>query len=198
MKTKENKFFVEIGTCDFDTCLPLTKNGWKGLMVEPVLGLLNNLPKTEGVIYDNCAVSDKTGETEVRYYDLEFTKDAKALQHWARGVGNIHPTANHFKLNRQWQKWERVDKVPCYTLDDLLTKHQVEKIDFLKLDCEGMDYAILKAFSFKIKPSVITAEIQHEDSGLGTGVKAGSIRGLLEKEGYLVVDKDGDNLTAIW
>ena len=30
------KMFVEIGSADFDTCLPLAEAGWKGICVEPV------------------------------------------------------------------------------------------------------------------------------------------------------------------
>ena len=29
------KTFIEIGTCDFDTCQKLADNGWQGIMIEP-------------------------------------------------------------------------------------------------------------------------------------------------------------------
>ena len=35
------KFFIEIGTSDFDTCEDLVKEGWKGIFVEPVKDLLD-------------------------------------------------------------------------------------------------------------------------------------------------------------
>ena len=38
-----SKFFIEIGTSDFDTLIPLAKGGWKGIFVEPVEYLLDNL-----------------------------------------------------------------------------------------------------------------------------------------------------------
>ena len=35
-------FFVEVGVCDFDTCEQLIRNGWKGLMIEPITYYFNN------------------------------------------------------------------------------------------------------------------------------------------------------------
>ena len=29
-------FFVEVGSCDFDTCERLIKNDWDGIVIEPV------------------------------------------------------------------------------------------------------------------------------------------------------------------
>jgi len=195
---KHKKFFVEVGSSDFDTCLPLVANGWTGLIIEPVKPLLDNLPETPGITYDCCALAPETGKADVRYYDPKFTEGNINNNFWARGVGNINPNFNHFKLNPQWVKEERVDTVNSYTLQDLFKKHNIEKVDFLKLDCEGMDYPILKNYDWSVKPAVMTVEQAHEDSGLGLGYGSGAIRGLLEKAGYLVVDKDGDNITAIW
>ena len=33
-------FFIEVGTCDFDTLDQLARNGWSGIMVEPIAPLL--------------------------------------------------------------------------------------------------------------------------------------------------------------
>ena len=30
------QFFVEVGSCDFDTCEKLIKNDWDGIVIEPV------------------------------------------------------------------------------------------------------------------------------------------------------------------
>lgn len=36
-------------------------------------------------------------------------------------------------------------EVPSVTLEDVLTENKIEKVDFLKIDCEGAEYAILKS-----------------------------------------------------
>ena len=38
----ESKYFIEIGTADFDTFEHLAEDGWKGIFVEPVKELLDN------------------------------------------------------------------------------------------------------------------------------------------------------------
>ena len=188
---EETKFFVEVGTCDFDTLLPLVKQGWEGLMIEPVPELFDNLPKKEGIIYDNCAVSDNTGKSIIRYYDLKFTESEEGV-YWTRGVGSINPNRNHFISNPDWAKWEKTSNISCYTLDDLFDKHEISSVDLLKLDCEAMDYRILKAFSFEIKPAVIMVETQHDEA-------PNSIKALLESKDYLILDDTSpSNLVAIW
>ena len=62
------KTFVEIGSADFNTCLPLAKSGWKGICIEPVPYLYERVKKQyEG--YDvevrNHAVSDNNGALEM-------------------------------------------------------------------------------------------------------------------------------------
>ena len=49
-------FFVEVGACDFDTCEQLIKNGWKGLVIEPVKVYFDRLPKYDSIIYENIAI----------------------------------------------------------------------------------------------------------------------------------------------
>ena len=51
------KFFIEIGTSDFDTYEGLAKQGWKGIFVEPVKPLLDNLERFERCIYENDAIT---------------------------------------------------------------------------------------------------------------------------------------------
>ena len=48
-----SKFFVEIGTSDFDTFEHLAEEGWKGIFVEPVKKLLDNLERFDICHYEN-------------------------------------------------------------------------------------------------------------------------------------------------
>ena len=186
------KFFIEIGSCDFRTLAPLGEQGWQGILIEPVAELLDNIPRVEGLIYENCAITDYTGTTKIRYYDTDESKGE-----WVRGVGNINPDNNHFISNPQWKKWERTAKVPCYTLDDLIDKHKVKKIDLLKVDTEGHDYVILNNYSWKVKPFIVNCETIHEEM-YG---ESGAIKKLLQEKGYFILDERteqaGDNLTAV-
>ena len=52
-------------------------------------------------------------------------------------------------------------KVETLTLNDLIKKHNVKRIDFMKIDVEGMEYDIISNYDWKIKPSFMKIEHQH-------------------------------------
>jgi len=152
-----SKFFVEIGSADFETLTPLAKNGWKGMIVEPVTKLIDSLERVDGVIYENVAVWDKKGTTTIKYFDYE------ELPEWTKGVGKIREAGNTLVYNRhpEWNKYMKTQKVPKVRLDDLITKHNIKKIDFLKIDIEGGEKTILMDYSFKVAPTLLKIEIEH-------------------------------------
>ena len=88
------KFFIEIGSADFDTLIPLAKNGWYGIIVEPVPEFIASLEKHPNIVYENGAISTEDGEATLRYYDPNWAKG------WRRGVGSISPV-NNFNKNPQ-------------------------------------------------------------------------------------------------
>lgn len=50
----------------------------------------------------------------------------------------------------------KVIEVPCFSLDDILTRHGIERCDYLKMDCEGAEHDIL----FHTSPGTL-ARIRH-------------------------------------
>jgi len=151
----EVPFFIEIGTSDFDTYENLAKLGWKGIFVEPVKPLLDNLERFEGCIYENNAITGVPVHTKVKYYDPEWAEG------WARGVGTLDMDMNTFNANPDWIEHERIQYLHTITLDDLIKKHNVERIDKLKIDTEGTEYQILDTYSWVIKPKEIKIEYEH-------------------------------------
>jgi FkbM family methyltransferase len=152
-----NRFFIEIGSADFDTLIPLAKNGWKGMIVEPVTKLINSVEKVDGVIYENVAVWDKEGTTTIKYFDFE------EMPEWAKGVGKINEVGNTLAYNRhpEWNKYIKTQEAPMVRLDDLITKHNISNIDLLKIDIEGGEKTILMDYSFEVAPTVLRIEIEH-------------------------------------
>ena len=151
----EVPFFIEIGTADFDTYEGLAKQGWKGIFVEPVKPLLDNLERFEGCIYENNAITAEPKHCKVKYYDPEWAKG------WVRGVGTLDMDTNTFRLHPEWKEHERLQYLHTITLDDLIKKHNVERIDKLKIDTEGTEYQILDTYSWVIKPKEIKIEYKH-------------------------------------
>ena len=80
------KFFIEIGSADFNTLLCLDKNRWEGIIVEPVTEFIENLTDVDHIIYETSAITDKrgVGVKKFKYYDPEFTEG-----HWRRGISLI-------------------------------------------------------------------------------------------------------------
>jgi len=190
----ESKYFIEIGTSDFDTFEHLAEKGWKGIFVEPVKELLDNLKRYDGCIYENCAVLDKMDTMTLKYYDPEWAEG------WRRGVGSISPI-NIFNLHPSLQKHELTREVDVVTLDYLIKKHNVKKIDYLKIDIEGLEYRILDDYSWDIKPDTLKVEHKHwrgHWNGTGRGRKNNITAYIkkLESMGYSVT-RDLQDLMAV-
>lgn len=181
----QDKVFVEIGSCDFDTCLPLAENGWRGVMVEAVPEIARTMedhlagyPKVKMI---NKAVSDYDGMIE---FHVSNGDD------WAHGISSV--AANNHKGTRMFDIGDganrifldRTELVPCVTLDKLLEENGITSIDYLKLDTEGHETNILEAYSWKIKPTFIKLEHAHIDDK--------RMKILLEKQGYIVYTEDRD------
>jgi FkbM family methyltransferase len=84
-----------------------------------------------------CAVSDKPGTIEL----LEYP-GFNAVSHSA----SFQPARWGQRIIRLLWRKEREEPVriscPCQTLDDILQSENVDRVDLLKVDCEGGEYAL--------------------------------------------------------
>lgn len=174
------KTFVEIGACDFDTCLPLLKNGWNGLFVEAVPELAQSLiEQTKEYVFSE--VINKVITTYDGVIDFAIAEEG-GVDNWRRGISHVmsdnHTGEKLLTLSENEGFLKRVVSLPCLTLDTLIDSKDLSNIDFLKLDIEGHEADVLYAYSWKIKPSLIKLEHSHIDD-----VK---MRTFLESMGYMV------------
>ena len=79
-------FFVEVGSCDFDTCEQLIKNGWKGLVIEPVKVYFDKLPKYDSIIYENIAIDSNNGQSVIHYIDPQYINENNK---WEKGISSL-------------------------------------------------------------------------------------------------------------
>jgi len=177
-----DSFFIEIGTSDFDTLEPLAQLGWKGIFVEPIGELLAKLKRYDGCFYEESAVLDYIGTTDIQYYDLEWAEE------WQRGVGSTSDV-NNFNANPQFKEHVKKTLVNVTTLDKLIDKYDVKRIDYLKLDIEGMEWAILQDYTWKIKPKKIKCEYVHWENH---GIVLGDYVKMLEHMGYTITMLEED------
>jgi FkbM family methyltransferase len=174
-----NKFFIEIGSCDFDTCHPLLENGWSGIMVEAVPEIALSLPTHVNLKIINTVISDYDGEID--FYVSNGNDWVHGISHVAisnhKGTKLLEMTANKSFLKRK-------DRLPCITLDTLIADNEIDHIDYLKLDVEGHETNIIESYSWKIKPTFIKLEHAHIDD-----IK---MKSMLESQGYLVYNENRD------
>ena len=177
------KRFLEIGSADFDTCLPLAQEGWHGISVEPVPYLFDRVKKQyEGhnVEIWNCAISDMNGSV-----DMAVGLD----EGWLSGCSHVI-SDNHigYKLSSHpdnAESFKQIITVDCMTLDELLINTPSDQqIDFMKVDTEGHELNIFMNYSFRIKPRFVRIEHKHVNDIL--------LAKKLEENGYLVWTENDD------
>lgn len=96
--------FIEVGTCDFDTCEQLIKNGWNGIVIEPVKYYFDLFPKYENIHYENIAITDSIGESEIHYLNPKtIIKDSNK---WMKGISSLNGSTGplSFEANQFMKK----------------------------------------------------------------------------------------------
>ena len=173
---KREGYFVEFGGTDgvtgSNSYLLETQFGWKGVIAEPAARFHADLVANRSCHCDFRAVWSQTGEI------LDF-KEAK--------IGAIS-TLKFFESKDQYRRYRKQGKVyPVETVSllDLLIQAQApEEIDYISLDTEGSELAILRAFDFsRFRFNAITVEHNF-------GPNRSAIRKCLEEAGYRQVHQD--------
>lgn len=178
-------FFVEIGAADFDHLGSLARNGWSGIIAEPVPQHAKSLRATLmgfQVKVVEAAISDLNGELEMAVSEGDG---------WVRGISHV-VSPNHagtrlsdFPDNTHLFP-DRIT-VKAMTLDTLL-RETYGAIDFMKIDAEGHELNILRNYSWRIKPKALKVEHKHVDDA--------ELKAILEAQGYIVW-REVDDLYAV-
>ena len=148
-KNQKNGFYLDIG-CGHpiknNNTYLLNKKGWSGINIdldEENIDLFNSYRKKD--VNLAAAVSDKEGET-----DLYFYHNKSALN-----------TISKENADFQKAKVSAIKRIKTQTINKIIenTSFKDRKIDFLSVDVEGSEFAILKNFNFtKYSPKVIVVE----------------------------------------
>ena len=149
---KENFTFVSAGAnngifVDEVFQSKLLNINWNCYFIEPVKETFEMLVKNYSehypnnqFAYDNCAIHISEGED---YLVTNKIDDSRGMCSFFRDETN---DTERIKVNKK-------------TFKSFVSKHQRSKIDFLKIDCEGMDYEIiLQCLDLGIYPDVILFE----------------------------------------
>lgn len=132
--------------------------------MDPYKPFLDNIKDHENLIKINKAVGLYNGKTTYKKISDEFIE--KTGEYDYRGMGTITeitPIHNNkiFKGNIETYI------VDLITIMDLLNNLKINKIDYLKLDTEGMDFDILKSIDYNsIDINLIKMEHNFTDENL--------------------------------
>lgn len=148
MPYRYNGYFVEIGGYDglrHSNTLALENHlDWSGILVEPIPELFKQMQANRpDCHHSNDAISDFDD------FDCQFVT----------GTGNgLAFSGLTSKMSKEWREEHRVrnnpmSRVNTISLANLLKKFNAPKvIDYLSLDVEGAEYAILEGFMRALKP----------------------------------------------
>ena len=189
------KQYIEIGSNNFDTCIPLAENGWMGVMIEPVPEIYAEIErKTSGlrILPLNIAISDYDGEIEFAVPHL--IPDPVEESGWIRGIGHVIHKNNKSMNNRGLLEspegkanLSHTIKITCKKLDTLIEELNIEQIDYLKIDVEGHELNIIESYSWGIRPTFIKLETVHLDAANKT-----TLIEILKKQNYIIHETQED------
>ena len=173
---KREGYFVEFGATDgvtgSNSYLLESQFGWKGVLAEPATRFHSDLVANRSCVLDFRAVWSRSGEL------LPF-KEAKI------GALSTFQFLESKDQYRRYRKQGKLYTVETVSLLDLLDQAGApEEIDYLSIDTEGSELALLRSFDFsRYRFNAITVE--HNFSR-----NRAAIKDCLERAGYRQVHED--------
>jgi FkbM family methyltransferase len=167
---KRDGYFVEFGAMDgitlSNTFLLESKYGWRGIAAEPARYWHQELRRNRACSLDLRCVWSKSGEM------LQFIETPEAEFSTIDALSKSDFFAERRKEGNRYN-------VETVSLRDLLRAHDAPtSIDYLSIDTEGSEFAILESFlPSSYEARIITVEHNHTD-------QRSRIHGLLTSQGY--------------
>jgi FkbM family methyltransferase len=167
---KRDGYFVEFGAMDgitlSNTFLLESKYSWRGIAAEPARCWHQELRRNRTCSLDHRCVWSKSGEM------LQFNETPEAE---LSTIDALSKSDFHAKRRNEGKRYT----VETISLRDLLRAHDAPRsIDYLSIDTEGSEFAILESFLpsyYEVR--IITVEHNYTD-------QRSRIHGLLTSRGY--------------
>ena len=148
-----NGFFIEAGANDgisqSNTFLYEKEFGWTGLLVEPNFIKCSQCKtnRPNSIVENYALVSDSYLND---YIEGDFNHDGyvESLTSMVLDEGDWCDDILR-DCKKEKKESSNVVKVPAITLNELLEKHNIQKIDFFSLDVEGYEISVLNGFDIE-------------------------------------------------
>jgi FkbM family methyltransferase len=150
-------FYVDVGANDpeVDSVTKIFyQNGWTGLNIEPIKSHFKALQKQRKKdLNENIGIATKKGTLKLREYTgsgLSTFSETMKREHQENPTGFTESYLDY--------------EVPVEPLKAVFTRHNLTKIDFMKVDVEGYEYDVLASNDWdKYRPKVLCIEANHID-----------------------------------
>ncbi len=175
---QEEVIFIQVGSNEGvmatdPLCSFILKNKWRGVLIEPIPRIFNKLKENyrecPQLHFENAAISDTRRMSAFYVVDetAEFFRDNPHLVNevggpWGDLVGSLD--LNHVLKCKPGLSLAELKAIPvqCVTLQDIVDKYQLPRVDLIHIDAEGHDDVILLSIDFeKMKPKIILFEHAH-------------------------------------
>jgi len=197
-KDYQDIFVLKIGANDGMTNDPLatlllTDGRYRGLLVEPIpmyaAMLRANYGKCSRFAIEQAAVAPSSGTATMYYVNEKALKGIGIGNlNWLRSVASLDRLHVLKHLTFEMHSAVKEDSVECLTVNALLSRNNIQKIDLLHIDCEGFDYVILRQFDFTtLRPRVVLFEQKHLTAQDRQAAKI-----MMERAGYKVEEMETD------
>ncbi len=155
--------FVDIGAHDgvslSNTCYFERNLGWQGLCIEPIPEVFAELDRNRRCHKVQGAVGARRGQAQFQV----LTGAAEMLS----GLQETYDPRHLQRIEREQSArggQRRVIPVEVYTLAELLARHNFVHVDYMSIDTEGAELAILQSFDFsRFHVRVIGLENNYRD-----------------------------------
>ena len=165
-------FVLKIGANDGITNDPLATllladARYRGLLVEPIpmyaAMLRVNYGKCGRFVVEQAAVAASSGTANMYYVDESALKGiGNGNLDWLRSIASLDRRHVIKHLSPELHSAVKEASVECLTVNTLLSRNNVQKVDLLHIDCEGFDYVILRQFDFNtLRPRIVLFEKKH-------------------------------------
>ncbi len=148
---KRSGFFVEVGAYDgvnLSNTYHFEQIGWTGVLVEPDPEMAERCRRERArSLTFQCAAGAAAGE-------ISFFKVAGGEAYSTTSLSAAHRE----RLERMGLGWREV-RVAVRTLDSMLDEARAARVDFVSIDVEGGELAVLRGFDIRRwKPAVVIVE----------------------------------------
>lgn len=197
-KREKDVFVLQVGANDGLHDDPIRhfirRAGWRGLLVEPVPSIFEELRRNysgqPGLIFENAAIADT--DSHLPFYFIDDPNDE--LPSWTHEVGSFYRELVPNTVSGQdVTTFIKEISVPGVQVKTLIEKHRIRGINLVVVDAQGYDDRVILQIPFdRIKPQLIVYESCLLDEDRQSRCIA-----LLQDQGYSIESDRWDTLAIL-